>query len=165
MKSKLTYLICLIASICLYAQTPDTAVNTPGEDTPSNSYSEESSVDKIRALSNKIDRQKEKIERLYIKEEETLAAYGGGTTVVKTELKKNIYKAGNILIADQEDQLKQLKADQNQERLAILRKIDKIQDKLVYYIRQPKTRPIEKQLKKLKSAEEIYPVFISGSVD
>ena len=165
MKSKLTYLICVISSFLIFAQTPETAGNTPGENTEVNISSEESATEKVRSLSNKIQRKKKKLEGLYLVEEETLEQYGGGTQVIRRELKKNIYKAGNILIADQEEKLKATDQGNIGARLEILKDIDKIQSKLIYYINEPKTRPVEKQLKKLKTPEEIYPIFMNGVIN
>ncbi len=160
MKSKFTYLICVILPFFMYAQTP-TMESSPGESTYSDTNSNESSIERVRSLRNKIERKKEKLEGLYIIEEETLATYGGGTRIIKTEVKKHIYRTGKILITDQENKLLSVDEKDYEKRLEILKEIDRVQGKLHFYITQRNTRPTEKLLKKLKDPEEIRPVFFN----
>ncbi|MEQ8904418.1 hypothetical protein [Ekhidna sp.] len=167
MKSTLIYLTFLLFSGSVFCQTANNEeTNSPGEKTQVNktnsTNSNPSSVEeKHYAIVQEIQTNNTKIESLYFKDEEVYAAYGGGTEIITREYKKHIYKAGQTLIESSQSKLDQLSPSNYDERLPLLKEINKAQNQLLYFIKIDKTRSIEKKLKKLKTPEDIYPVFFA----
>lgn len=151
----------VLISGTIFCQTgSNDELSSPGEKQmkTSDSYSIEEKCNDIKLS---VESNKKKIESLYFKDEEVYVAYGGGTEIITREYKKHIYRAGEKLLEVNNEKLNSLSPTDYDGRLTYLKEINKIQDQLLYFISIDKTRSIEKKLKKLKTPEEIYPVFFT----
>ena len=164
MKSSLVSFVLILSITTLIAQTSSNSdLNSPGEKIEnsniySNSLSQKEQVQKLR---DNIEQDAEKIKSLYFIEKEVFVAYADASQKMTQELKKHIFKAGQILIEHNELAASRVSENNFGEQLRYLKEISKIQDQLEFFSKQKKTRPIEKKLKKLKTAEEIYPIFFA----
>jgi hypothetical protein len=163
MKSFLTYflsILFIISSATSYSQENGES-NSPGENEYISKGSSSSKVleEKCIELENETNVKSERIQKLYFFQQEVLDSYGGGTQTITKSIKKNIFNAGEILIDEQREKILDLPFNDYSSRLESLRKIEKIQDKLISYSGNKNTRQIEKNLKRLKDANLIEPIF------
>ncbi|WP_425390924.1 hypothetical protein [Ekhidna sp.] len=163
MKSTFIYFIVFlsITTISFAQQNQNSGISSPGEKVEASTNTGSGQVQEYdtEILEKRIERRKKSIKSLYIIEEEIAKAYGTGTQTVTKKLKKHIYRAGQKLIDSYEGQLSE--ANSEEDKVEILNEITKVQDQLIYFSKQEKTRPVEKKLKKLKTPQEISEVFFS----
>lgn len=158
-------LICFFSSflaIVAIAQNDTQTPNSPGEDVSvsadGNAYAD-ITMDDYKALESKIEKRAKTVEKKYFIESETFNSYNSTYSTTKSAVKSKIYKAGQILIEDQQTKLTNTPNSDFKSRYANLKQIDRIYDRLTFFSKQVNTRPIEKQLKKLKNPAEISPLF------
>ncbi|MEP1033112.1 hypothetical protein [Ekhidna sp.] len=160
MKSTLICFFSFLIVAAAIAQTETDTPNSPGEDVALVSSSTGSiTVDDYRALKIQVEKRAETVESKYFVEKEVFNSYNSTYSTTTVAVKSKIYKAGQILIDDQQSKLVAFPEADFKSRYSALKKIDSIYDRLMFYSRQDNTRPVEKKLKKLKEAAEISPVF------
>ncbi|SNT26822.1 hypothetical protein SAMN05421640_3059 [Ekhidna lutea] len=163
MKSSSIYLIVFLLSV-FFASAQDqrnSEINSPGEkpEARTESSSSESLKEQCISLESKIERRKETIQSFYFIEKEVFVGYGEGSQVMTQAIKKHIYKAGQTLIDYRQAQINALDDNNYTDKVDLLREIDRVHDQLIHFSKQEKTRTIEKKLRKLKTQDEIAPVF------
>lgn len=151
----------LIVAIAI-AQSDTKTPNSPGEDikmaTTTNS-SLSISKDDFTAFEAQVEKRAKTVESKYFIEKEVFNSYNSTYSTTISAVKSKIYKAGQVLVEDQQDKLNNLPETDYKGRYLVLKQIDKVYGRLIYFSREENTRPIEKQLKKLKEPSEISPVF------
>lgn len=157
-------LICIFSVLIVQAVTAQTdgpqTSNSPGEvEVTSSTNGVSITMDDYRALADKVEKRASTVESKYFVQKQIINEYSGATTFQRTAVKTKIYKAGQVLIKEQQEKLDSYPGSDFRSRYVALKQIDRIYDRLTYYSRESNTRPIEKQLKKLKTASEIAPVF------
>ncbi len=151
--------ILLIHAVAAQTEEPQTS-NSPGTvEVTSSSNSLSISKEDYQALLEKVEKRATTVESKYFIQKEVVNEYSGANTFTRTAVKTKIYKAGQILIKDQQAKLDTYDKSDFRSRYIALKEIDRIYNRLTYYSREANTRPVEKQLKKLKTSEEIAPVF------
>ncbi|MEP0987027.1 hypothetical protein [Ekhidna sp.] len=143
------------------AQTDTDTPNSPGEDVKIATSTTNSSItkDDYLALEAQLEKRAKKVESKYFVEKEVFNSYNSTYSTTTSAVKSKIYKAGQVLLEDQKSKLSNLPAADYNGRYLVLKQIDKVYGRLIYYSREDNTRPIEKQLKKLKEPADIAPVF------
>ncbi len=166
MKRALIVSFCIMITLALSAQNQEqTPQNTPGEinDPTSNDKTRQpSDVETIEILQASILRKAELIQSLYFIEEETpqtYGAYASGGDIVTRHVKKKIYSAGQTLLDHHNSNLSNAKSEDK--KIAELREIIRINDRLIQLGQIENTRAKEKELKKLKDVNAIRPVFFA----
>lgn len=164
MKSTLIYFFSFIIVASAVAQTNADTPNSPGEDidaSATTSTSASITKEDYLAFKSQIEKRASKVESRYYIEREEFNSYNGTYFTTTTAVKSKIYKAGQILVEDQQSKLEVISDSDFKSKYARLKQINKIYDRLMFFSGQPNTRSIEKKLKKLKEPAEISEVFFS----
>lgn len=152
------FLSVLLVNVSL-AQTEPTTPSTPGEMSDGTGLASSITEDDYKALEIKLEKRAEKVKSKYFIEKEVFNSYNSTYSTTTVAVKSKIYRAGQILLDDQNNELSQIPEENFQSRYVALKKIDAIYDRLMYFSKQENTRPTEKLLKKLKEPSEISEVF------
>lgn len=155
-------LICFLSVLLInvaVAQTETTTPSTPGEMSDGTGLTSSITEDDYKALVIKLEQRAEKVKSKYFLEKEVFNSYNSTYSTTTVAVKSKIYRAGQVLLDDQNNELNQIPEENFQSRYVTLKKIDAIYDRLMYFSKQENTRPTEKLLKKLKEPSEISEVF------
>ena len=161
---KALVIFCFMLTTALIAQNSNQVPqNTPGEISDpisNNKTGNTSSIESIDELYAMIDKKQEVVQSLYFIEEESPQTYGdyaSGGEIVTRQVKRKIYKAGQVLLEFHKENMSTTKSDE--EKLQHLREIIKVNDRLIQLGQIENTKTKEKELKKLKDVETIRTVF------
>ncbi len=150
--------ILLVHAVTAQTEEPQTS-NSPGQVETTSPDGLSITMDDYRAIAKKVENRAKKVEEKYFVQKQIINEYSGATTFQRTAVKPRIYKAGQVLIKESQSKIESYPENDFKSRYVILKQIDRVYDRLTYYSRESNTRAIEKQLKKLKTADAIAPVF------
>ena len=161
MKSTLICIVSILTLNVLIAQNDTSnASNSPGseESVATKSSSTKNEAD-VQYLQEEIDRKAKQVESKYFVEKEIFNSYNSTYSTTTVAVKKKIYRASEILLDYNNDELDNLPVTAYTDRYIILKQVDKIYNRLLELSREDDTRKLEKKLKKLKKPSDIQPVF------